>query len=92
VQRASGIPCALSFKGRALLANLGRVVPRERVVISAPRQIAAEQGATLAVILRCEPSSASLEGRLAPVPDPSFEARKSAHLRMTPVVKWDRLA
>src|SRR5258705_13881680 len=30
VQRASGIPCALSFERRALLANLGRNAPRER--------------------------------------------------------------
>src|ERR1700682_632658 len=37
VQRASGIPCALSFREeRKLVANLGRVAPRERVVISAP--------------------------------------------------------
>jgi hypothetical protein len=36
-----------------------------------------------AVILRREPSSASLEGWPHPIFLSSFEARKSAHLRMT---------
>ena len=29
VQRASGIPCALVFRGAEVFGNLGRVVPRE---------------------------------------------------------------
>jgi hypothetical protein len=36
-----------------------------------------------AAILRRAPSSASLEGWLHPISLSSFEARKSAHLRMT---------
>ena len=29
-QRAPGIPCALGFEGKEILANLGCVAPRER--------------------------------------------------------------
>jgi len=40
VQRASGIPCALSFReGQNLLANLGQIVPRERRCISIPSKL-----------------------------------------------------
>src|SRR5258705_5566690 len=40
VQRASGIPCALSFReGQNLLANLGPIVPRERRCISIPSKL-----------------------------------------------------
>src|SRR6266567_3182630 len=40
VQRASGIPCALSFReGQNLLANLGQIVPRERRCLSIPSKL-----------------------------------------------------
>src|SRR5258708_34729480 len=58
--------------------------------ISLPRSTTSDSSIyPVCVILRCEPSSASLEGRIRTV-RPSFEARKSAaqlrrraHLRMT---------
>ena len=35
MQRAPGVPCALSFEGRVLYANLGRNAPRDREVMFA---------------------------------------------------------
>ena len=45
VHRAPGIPCALCFAGRTILAQLGRIAPRDRGVIS-QRAVIARSKAT----------------------------------------------
>ena len=36
VQRAPGIPCALSLEGKDSMASLGQIEPRDREVVSSP--------------------------------------------------------